>query len=73
MKIKIMPNHANTNVTDVNHESVNRSTPYEYILTAAVSSAYSQNSVVISSKATDRIVKSTTIKTSVLQSKTPKS
>ncbi len=72
MKIKIMPDHENVDATDVNHDTVNRSTPYQYVLTAAISSAYTQKSVVIASKVKDKIVKSITIKTTVLQNKPPK-
>jgi hypothetical protein len=72
MKIKIVPDHENVSSSDVNHNSVNRSTPYEYVLTAAISNTYSQNSVVAISKVKDKIVKSVTINTSATQNKTPK-
>lgn len=67
-----MPDHENVDTTDVKHDTVNRSTPYQYVLTAAISSTYTQKSVVIASKVKDKIVKSITIKTTVLQNKTPK-
>jgi hypothetical protein len=72
MENKIIPFFESANDINVSRESVNRLTPYEHVLTAAISNTYSQKGVVVSSKVKDKVIKSIVIKTSVALNKTPK-